>query len=111
MWACPGQPVVTEGEHRTGAALAQGCPRGAVAGGGAVGAGDPHLLPFVVAGLGEGDAQGHVLAGAAVAGHGEFVEGVGPEGRRGGGPASGLTVRMSAVVPGAAGKAYRSHGL
>jgi hypothetical protein len=86
----PGQPIVAEGEHRTGAALAQQCPRRAVAGSGAAGAEHPNLLLPAFVGLGEGDAESEVLAGATVAGHDEFVEGVGSKGCRGG--ASGVGV-------------------
>jgi hypothetical protein len=65
-------------------------PLGAVAGGGTVGLADLHLLAPALVRLAEGDPEGEVLAGAAVAGDDELIEGVGSEGRRG--RASGVGV-------------------
>src|SRR4029450_8365639 len=85
----PGQPDVVEGEHLAGATLTDQGPVGAVAGGEAAGAADSNLLLPVVVGLGEGDAEGEVLAGAGVAGPDELIQRVGAKGCRGGAAGGG----------------------
>ena len=78
----PRQPAGAKVENLACVALAQQRPLRAVPRGGPVGAQDAHLLVSCVVRLGESDAEGDILAGTSVAGHDEFVQGIGSEGGR-----------------------------